>query len=185
MISAKAEILSFIAKQQGKPFKAIHVEQDTMLVRQVVHYHLKKLVADGVLEKDRFHYTAVSNDLIIDLMLRSSDNKVTGLLAGKLELLKDPTLVNATVERIVVLRNAKSPASKELTTMYVIEVEKTIEALKGLKRYLTTKTIKDTKAHTIVRKDKEVYWEKLGPLLMNNGVSRVMFEDFFKETNED
>lgn len=168
MIESKTIILSCLIKlsmgedTNAKPFRASHVYQQTGLSRSLIAHHLNVLTEKGILRKDGFYYTIVDMAKLWDAIKDSSGNKINGLLEREYGFLKSKDSMNKAVERLVLARTGKLSGHQELTEQYNKELDETLDALKGLKRYLNSKSMLQDKARRLIEQDWDEFWKNLG-----------------------
>lgn len=132
----KLLILGNVAKFE-RPFRLANITEMTGLERQLVHYHLTKLVEQGKLEKIGKTYSIINKDELIDSMLDGINNsdirkiKPAGLL-GK----ETTEHLNKLCAAIVYAKALKLPMSIDMAVFMNRMVDETVLELKALKRYV-------------------------------------------------
>lgn len=161
--------------QLNSVFKLSDVINATGLSKQLVDYHLRKLVEKGILEKDENNrkYVLVARGDLIGELMSVGENKVTGLMPEKPPTL-DKVKVNSLIKDSVLLTSAQLPGHLTLKSALNESLDLTVRELQSAKRYLNSKRINEDKAVKQVEQDLSRIWENVGKLL---NTDKSEFED--------
>jgi hypothetical protein len=182
----KLQVYTCVLKQQ-RPFKAATIFQQTGLSRSLIQYHLTKLIDDGFLEKDGMYYCLVARNDLLDSLTDVSSNNVMGLLTEQSGYLNDYRAINEAIHIAVLARCAGMPGNLELKNNAQQTIDDTIDALKGLKRYLNSKQIDRKQAVRELTNDDEysANWDVVKNAIQKAGYSRKEWDDYTLKTRQE
>lgn len=175
MQDVKAQIISQVLRQE-RPFKAQKIHNNLGLGRQLVDYHLKKLLDSGALEKSGLYYSVLDKDALINALGELGEN--TRLRKPNPNAVMPPSQFSELLQQydmVVALRTIKHPVANDLRAMMVEKIDKQINELKVRRKYLMAATKSEHRANVIL-KDKDAVWELLGP-----GIEQIMGRTEFLE----
>lgn len=185
MESGKAMILNAVSKKTAG-FKLAHIVNDTALERQLVHYHLKRFVDAGWLEKvGQFYFLrdlpAVIDELVSVSKAESSTAKPESgtVFTPQVKKLAE---VASQIRYTMVLG---VPCAREFHDMFVNEIDASIAVLKQLKKYINNYQPSLTTSAKAMAKDTSLYETMVEGIKKAPSISKTEWLDELNEKVED
>lgn len=173
----KSLILATLIKQD-KPFKVARIGNATGLDGNLIRYHLRALLDNGVLEKNGMYWSIVDRDALINAITELSDEPhIRRPEATK--LVPKMEAVNKALEYAVALRELNHPVAPVLKLEMLKEIDNTIHELKNARKYITRASMNERKARKRTEDIDEV-WQYLKVFLAQY-TNSVEFEEGFSE----
>lgn len=187
MESGKAMILNAVSKKTAG-FKLAHIVNDTSLERQLVHYHLKKFVDAGWLEKVGQFYFLVDLPAIIDELVAVSKAETStakpesGTVIVPTSGLRVLTEMASHIRYTMVLG---VPCGREFHDVFVGDIDASIAVLKQLKKYINNYQPSLTTSAKAMSKDTSLYESVVDSFKQAPSVSRSEWISALNEKVED
>jgi DNA-binding transcriptional ArsR family regulator len=161
-------------------FKLSDVINATGLSKQLVGYHLKYLVNEGILERDDRKYVLVARQDLIELLMNVGEKVQSGLLPIPPERF-DRVKTNQLVTTSILVSSAGMPGHLTLKSKLNTSIDDVIKEFQGLKQHLNRSRLNEVRAIKQIEVELEATWNEVGKLLE---VDRAEFERVLLEKFE-